>query len=277
MGRRAKFNTAAAIMRRIKEGRGQGDGRNYQPWYRVKDVSSLGRRHRIYSVKFDRVMHLLSDLERTGLYSSECCDEVIENKEQFPHNPRARTQAIAKELGFKHPRAPGAHCDHVLTTDQVWFCKTTLGTVIQPIFVKYHEDLQDPRVLEKRKIEEVSWSRWESSIPILPLKDFDEFVVNQTFVNNWDLIRDTLRPDYFEHFPEKLADQVDDCVSGIAEEGIATLDEVSEFAAAKLRLPQAQVLTGIHYLIASTRWGVDLEAAPLAPFLPLKFCTGNKP
>lgn len=260
-------------MRRIKEGRGQGDGPNYKPWYRVKDVPSLGRRHRIYSVKFGRVMHELSDLERNAKFVSEILRKVIKNHEQYPH-PLARTQAIARELGYKHPKAPGARCDNFITTDQVWFLNTP---AIQPVFIKYTEKLLDRRVQEKRTIEEVSWARWESSIPILPLKDFTEFTVNQTFVANWDLIRDTLRPDYFDHFPEKLADRVDDCVAGIAAEGMATLDEISEFAAAKLRLPQAQVLTGIHFLIASLRWGVDLEASPLVPFLPLTFCSLNEP
>ena len=51
------------IVRRIKDGRGQGFGKQYRPWLYVQDVPSEGRSHRIYSHKTGRVHHLLSDLE----------------------------------------------------------------------------------------------------------------------------------------------------------------------------------------------------------------------
>ena len=51
------------IARRIKDGRGQGHGKNYSPWLTVQEVPSLGRSHRVYSHKTERVHHLLSDLE----------------------------------------------------------------------------------------------------------------------------------------------------------------------------------------------------------------------
>ena len=51
------------IQKRIKEGRGQGDGRNYKPWIQTWDISSLGRSHRIFGNRSRRLHHLLSDLE----------------------------------------------------------------------------------------------------------------------------------------------------------------------------------------------------------------------
>ena len=62
----AKANSSFSevqIARRIKEGRGQGHGKDYIPWLTVQEVPSSGRSHRIYSYKTRRVHHLLSDLE----------------------------------------------------------------------------------------------------------------------------------------------------------------------------------------------------------------------
>ena len=62
----AKANSSFSevqIACRIKEGRGQGHGKDYIPWLTVQEVPSSGRSHRIYSHKTGRVHHLLSDLE----------------------------------------------------------------------------------------------------------------------------------------------------------------------------------------------------------------------
>ncbi|EAB2965577.1 heteromeric transposase endonuclease subunit TnsA, partial [Salmonella enterica] len=45
------------IARCIKEGRGQGHGKDYIPWLTVQEVSSAGRSHRIYSHKMGLVHH----------------------------------------------------------------------------------------------------------------------------------------------------------------------------------------------------------------------------
>lgn len=47
----------------IKDGRGDGELSSYKPWLTVRDLSSLGRSHRVYGHKTKRTHHLLSDLE----------------------------------------------------------------------------------------------------------------------------------------------------------------------------------------------------------------------
>lgn len=51
------------IDKRLKEGRGQGRGPDYKPFIYTRDVSSLGRSHRLFGSKCQRMHHLLSDLE----------------------------------------------------------------------------------------------------------------------------------------------------------------------------------------------------------------------
>ena len=60
MSRAPRFFTQEQISKRIKSGRGQGMGKDYQPWLTIQDVPSRGVSHRIYSHKTQRVHHLLS-------------------------------------------------------------------------------------------------------------------------------------------------------------------------------------------------------------------------
>jgi hypothetical protein len=235
----------------------------------VKDVPSRGRRHRIYSVKFGRVLHCMSDLERNGIYGSEVCTEVTGNTEQVPLDLSV-TQAIAREMGYAHPRAPGARHDNVMTTDQVWTIATPQGPARQPISCKYRADIANPRVAEKNAIEAEYWRRQPGA---LPLRYFDEFSVSADFVSNWDLIRATLRPGYFKSFPTDLVGRTDHCLRHSAQAGRLPLSDLTSLAAGQLNVGKGEVLTAIHYLLASQTWMTDLDGQKLRPSLRLKIET----
>lgn len=66
MSRRAKFNTPVDQARRVKKGRGQGEGSKFVRWLDAKDVPSLGCPHRLFDVKFYLTGHLVSDLEHNA-------------------------------------------------------------------------------------------------------------------------------------------------------------------------------------------------------------------
>ncbi|MDU7808318.1 MAG: heteromeric transposase endonuclease subunit TnsA, partial [Serratia marcescens] len=72
------------IARRIKDGRGQGLGKEYRPWLYVQDVPSDGRSHRVYSHKTGRIHHLLSDLELAAFLVFEWTPNITDIREQFP-------------------------------------------------------------------------------------------------------------------------------------------------------------------------------------------------
>lgn len=72
------------LARFLKEGRGQGHGKDYRPWLTVQDVSSLGRSSRIHSCKTDREHHLLSDLETALFLLLDWSGVVTDIREQFP-------------------------------------------------------------------------------------------------------------------------------------------------------------------------------------------------
>ena len=76
--------TQAQIDRRIREGRGQGLGPDYKPFIYTRDVSSLGRSHRLPGSKTRRLHHLLSDLELAVFLTLDRSRNVTDIREQFP-------------------------------------------------------------------------------------------------------------------------------------------------------------------------------------------------
>ncbi|EPH2679678.1 TnsA endonuclease N-terminal domain-containing protein [Enterobacter cloacae] len=153
----AKANSSFSevqIARRIKEGRGQGHGKDYIPWLTVQEVPSSGRSHRIYSHKTGRVHHLLSDLELAVFLSLEWESSVLDIREQFPLLP-SDTRQIAIDSGIKHPVIRGV--DQVMSTDFLVDCKD--GPFEQfAIQVKPAAALQDERTLEKLELGKVRTS-----------------------------------------------------------------------------------------------------------------------
>ena len=52
----------------VKEGYGQGHGRDYKPCKTVQNFSSIGRSHRVQGRVSKRLHHLFSDLELSTFY-----------------------------------------------------------------------------------------------------------------------------------------------------------------------------------------------------------------
>jgi hypothetical protein len=96
--------TEEKIEQMIRDGRGQGEGKDYLPWLQVGDFSSQGRSHRVNGIKINRIHHFFSDLEQQYYYILMWQDDVIDIREQFPLLPVSHTESIAEELGVKHPQ-----------------------------------------------------------------------------------------------------------------------------------------------------------------------------
>lgn len=112
---------------RIRDGRGQGIGKDYTPFIQAHDnkVASEGYLTRHLGWKSKRIHHTLSEHERRYLYYLEWLDEVVDIREQFPLLPIERTQEIADQLGIKYPHYQGVPV--VMTTDFMITLKTPNG------------------------------------------------------------------------------------------------------------------------------------------------------
>jgi hypothetical protein len=145
--RTQKRFTPALLERFIRIGRGTGTYHDYIPWHRVGrgDPSSMGRSHLM--MWHERQRELLSDGEWVGLLFSTMIGDLADVREQHKLEPEggphelalydvryggqnfAGTLAIAKNLGFKHPRVngDGISDDWRMTTDQVLVLRRPSG------------------------------------------------------------------------------------------------------------------------------------------------------
>jgi hypothetical protein len=158
----------ARIQRFIHEGRGRGTGSHYKPWLTVSDVPSLGRVHRVFCPKTERVHHLMSDNEYFAFLLQWWDDKVIDIREQYPLIDRRETLEIAARCGVKHPIDPSSGALWVLTTDLLVTLKHA-GSPAETVAyaVKQSEELAKERTLDKLEIERRYWERHEVTWKIL--------------------------------------------------------------------------------------------------------------
>lgn len=157
MAKRQRALTDRKIARRIKQGRGNGQGKSYQPWLTIQDVASRGQASRVLGAKTGRRHELLSLFEKHYFYILDLAKVVSDIREQYPLLPLAATQAIAQELGIRHPADRQTGQDIVMTTDFVITMRSNHGDVDVARALKPSTELVDQRVLEKLEIERVYW------------------------------------------------------------------------------------------------------------------------
>jgi hypothetical protein len=153
MGKRNYNTNQEKIDRYIKEGRGQGEKKNYKPWITVQDFPSMGRVSRCFSWKTGRMHEFMSDHEARYFYLMLWSDKVIDIREQYPILDVEATIKISEEKNIKHPEDSKSKTPIVLTTD---FMLTVLkdGKEFNVArTVKPSKDLEKKRVIEKFEIE----------------------------------------------------------------------------------------------------------------------------
>ena len=153
----------------IDEGRGQGTGRDYDPWITIHDLASKGIVSRAPGRTTGRIHHLLSKNETAFFYILDASDKVLDIREQFPLLPVTETVSIAEYLGIRHPRDPVSRYPYVMTTD--FIITTPQGDVARS--VKLSCELEKPRVMEKLEIEKVYWHNRNIDWRIVTEKEID--------------------------------------------------------------------------------------------------------
>lgn len=263
MAKRNRVTTQAVIDRRIKQGRGQGQGSDYLPWLLVQDVASRGLTTRIKGIKTKRVHHFLSQLELNYFYLLEWSDSVVDIREQYPLLPIEQTIAIAQHCQIRHPRDPKTQNPIVMTTDFLISHTHGTGTKEQARTVKTAADLQSERTIEKLEIERQYWLAkdidWgivtEHEIPMILAKNI-----------GW------LHP-YFSTEDLSLSDQQIRRIATALTLRVATtnnqpLAEIAADCDDALGLPPGIGLSVARHLIANRQWLVDMNQ-PIQPSEPL--------
>jgi len=156
----------------IKDGRGDGELSSYKPWLTVRDLSSLGRSHRVYGHKTKRTHHLLSDLELAIFFILEWNPLIQDIREQFPLRIE-QTEEIAHLTCIPHPAVRGIK--QIMSTDFYVFSFDAMNPRFS-IQAKYLKDLEDIRTIEKLEIERRYWQSKEIPWQIITEQEIPKVV-----------------------------------------------------------------------------------------------------
>ncbi|MDH7973046.1 TnsA endonuclease N-terminal domain-containing protein [Sphingomonas sp. AR_OL41] len=178
MARRYRANTERRIAQLRREGRGQGSGETYLPQIRVSDFSSSGRVHRRPSSKFERVVHLLSDIEEDTFLPFDGAALVADVREQFPL-PRDETYELALAHGLRHPKIGGVLV--VMTTDMVVDFVDGRRVAVS---VKPAGELSNRNTIAKLEIERLYWERMGVAWHLVTEREIEE----GSRINNQQLV-----------------------------------------------------------------------------------------
>lgn len=145
------------IQRYIKEGRGQGRGKDYKPWLSIHDFPSMGKVSRCNGWKTNRVQHFMSENETRYFYLVEWPDKVIDIREQYPILDREETMKIAERKGIRYPVDQETRTPLVITTDFLLTINENGRLYDIARTIKQSADLDKSRVIEKFEIERYYW------------------------------------------------------------------------------------------------------------------------
>ncbi len=159
MAKKQYWNSETKNARWVKEGRGQGTGKNYKPWLTVRDVPSEGRSHRIFGHITHRTHHLLSDLELATFLLLQWRNLTIDIREQFPLDLTI-TKLICEKARIKHPERHGVL--QFMSSDFLVSSRDSIHPAFA-IQVKPSTALKEARTIEKLEIERRYWL--EKEIP----------------------------------------------------------------------------------------------------------------
>ncbi len=144
------------LQRYIKEGRGQGEGKDYKPWITVHDFPSEGITTKLPSPKTGRSSHFLSLNEYRLYLLLEWAGKVTDIREQYPMDLK-ETMRIAEELGIKHPEDNVSKVPYVMTTDFMITMNNEGKKTYVVRTVKPAKMLESKNVIEHFEIERRYW------------------------------------------------------------------------------------------------------------------------
>lgn len=254
MAKRKRKTDGTVIDKRIQEGRGQGNGPGYKPWLTIQDVASQGLVTREKGWKTKRMHQLLSKLELAYFYALEWAPFVSDIREQYPLLPLEDTLTIAQQIGCCHPTDPQTRHPIVMTTDFLVTVERENQIKDYARTVKYAQDLQSQRIIEKFEIERRYWQARSVDWGIVT-----EHEIPDSLARNVELLHDY----------RCLADRLSLAESEVLEVAVVLTRQVMDTDAAlrrvaldcdkRLGLDLGTSLAVAYHLIANRQWKIDME------------------
>jgi hypothetical protein len=266
VAKRKRVINERVIKRRLKEGRGQGRGADYQPWLRIQDVPSQGLATRVKGWKTGRCHHFLSKLECQYFYILEWSPVVSDIREQYPLELN-RTLAIAERLGITHPTDPRTRQSIVMTTDFVNTIDQAGKPIDQARSIKYSQELSSERALEKLEIERVYWSDGGIDWGIVT-----EHEVEPILAANVSWIHIYREAAALSPVTDSIIRRVEAVLTPRVSEQRSPLRDLTDACDDQLGLSPGMSLSVVRHLIANRRWQVEMMR-PINTAQPLVLLT----
>ena len=191
-----------------KQRRGLGRGENYTPRILIRDVSSHAQRQRVFLLRFNRVFHMLSHGETLTLLQLDWNDDVVEIREQYFLEPEL-TIKIALGQKIKHPGYTQGFT--IMSTDFLVTYKKDNSNILKAYQIKYSQtDLDNPRTLEKLRIESEYWHRKKVPWCVVLSQDY-----NPILCDNLTLLKPYRNTPYHIQDLQFLLDVLSPVIQGI--------------------------------------------------------------
>ena len=145
------------LNRFLREGRGQGEGKEYKPWHKVQDFPSMGRCSRIFGLKTNRVHHLFSDVETNFFYLMQWEDMVIDVRESFPLLDLQEILEDERDLRLDLFKDKESGLSYVLTTSFLLTVNDGNKNKYIARSIKAASELDKKITIEKYEIEKRYW------------------------------------------------------------------------------------------------------------------------
>lgn len=188
---------------KIKEGRCQGIGESYVPFYTANEARSIGTASMIPDPIEHRMVHVLSTTEEDLYYLLRWDDRTLYIREQYLLNTE-RINDIRRQLGLK--QCPQTTCyttdflvDHIDGTQHAYSVKWKMDA-FNPNSVQYKgKKNRYAQMIERQKIEQLYWESQGIPFSIITSEH-----INRTLSKNINFVMGFYEPTFISTREQKL-------------------------------------------------------------------------
>ncbi len=239
----------------IKEGRGQGEGKDYKPWLTIQDFPSMGRVTRVFGWTTQRIHHFFSDTQLKYFYLLDWEERVIDIREHYPLIDLEVMINDTSDLRLDKFIDRKTKEPYVITTT---FLITLLDSDGKKSFaarsIKYVSELSKKSTIEKLEIERRYWKARGVNWGIVTNKD-----INTVRAKNIEWIHSAITSDNTNEFSnDEFADLLDGLLYRLVDNQRSIKRIISEFEK-DYSLDAGTGLFLFKHLIADKRIILDMD------------------
>ena len=174
-----------------------------------------------------------------------------------------RWKKVANELNIEHPTNPKTQSPIIMTTDLLITVQRGLRKEEIARSVKYANDLENPRVVEKLEIERQYWMRRHIDWAIVTERDIDK-----TLLENISALRDYREINDRIKINRQEMDKLEKALRKSSE--IMPIGKAGLICDNKFGLKEGTSIIIAYHLVATGKWQVDM-LNPISPYEHIPF------